>query len=175
MATIIQPDSTTSNPALINAAPPRNWLRILSIVLCLIGIGISGYLTYTKITNVEQVCISGGSFNCELVQNTVYSRILGVPVQFVGLAGYIAIFGVLLLEKRLPGKSSIYLVAGMTLFGFMFSAYLTAIEAFVIHAWCMWCLGSAITMTALFIVSGLRLWKAISAPVLINDLADDAE
>jgi len=63
----------------------------------------------------------------------------------------------------------------MTLFGFMFSAYLTAIEAFVIHAWCMWCLGSAITMTALFIVSGLRLWKAISAPVLIDDLADDAE
>jgi uncharacterized membrane protein len=55
------------------------------------------------------------------------------------------------------------IVFGMTLVGFLFSLYLTAIEAFVLNAWCVWCVVSAIAMTLLFGVSFARLWQQISA------------
>ena len=51
----------------------------------------------------------------------------------------------------------------LTLGGFMFSGYLTSMEAFVLHSWCLWCVGSAITMTLLFIVSSARLWRSFNA------------
>jgi uncharacterized membrane protein len=55
------------------------------------------------------------------------------------------------------------IVFGMTFIGFLFSGYLTAIEAFVLKEWCQWCVVSAITMTILFGIAFARMWQAISA------------
>lgn len=143
---------------------PRDTLRLVSIGLGIIGLLVTIYLVYTHATNTQQVCLEGGGFNCDLVQGSIYSRIGPVPIQYLGLAGYLGILAVLLLESRIPllttrGK---IIVFAMTLFGFLYSMYLTTIEAFVIHAWCMWCLTNAITMTLLFGVSSARLWRSIS-------------
>lgn len=147
--------------------PRRDWPKTISILLTIIGLAISGYLVYTKVLNLDVSCPKDGAFQCELVQNTIYSKVAGIPVQFIGLAGYLAIFAVLLLEGRNAffTKYGVQVVFGMTLFGFLFSAYLTSIEAFVIHAWCMWCLASAITMTLLFITTTVRIWKKINRPI----------
>jgi uncharacterized membrane protein len=170
----------TAETAAPNTSARRDWLKLIAVLLNIIGLAISGYLVYTKLFNVEVVCAENGVFQCDLVQSTVYSKVAGIPVQFIGLAGYLAIFAVLLLEGRNAffTKYGVQLVFGMTLFGFLFSGYLTAIEAFVIHAWCMWCLGSAITMTLLFIVSTARLWKKINRPLeelLAEEAAAEAE
>jgi uncharacterized membrane protein len=153
-------------------APPRDLLKITSIGLSLIGIGIAGYLTYTKLTNATVVCSASGGFNCDLVQSTIYSQLLGIPIQYIGLGGYLSILAVLLLESRIPflKKNGLVIVFMFTLFGFLYSAYLTAMEAFVIHAWCMWCVFSAITMTALFIASVIRLLQMLNRPVTLADL-----
>jgi uncharacterized membrane protein len=81
---------------------------------------------------------------------------LGVPVPAWGLAGYALILALALvgLQPRWLGNRRL----GLALFGlatvaFGFSAYLTAIEAFVLHAWCRWCVASAIVATLIFICS----------------------
>ena len=47
---------------------------------------------------------------------------------------------------------------GVSAVGVAFSGYLTYLEAFVIHAWCQWCVISAILVTLIFLLSipGLR-------------------
>jgi len=41
--------------------------------------------------------------------------------------------------------------------GFAFTLYLTAIELFVLHAICRWCVGSALIMTAIWVLSIAQL------------------
>jgi uncharacterized membrane protein len=139
----------------------RDTLRIVSIILALIGLGISGYIAVSELTNTATICPQTGVFNCDLVQHSVYSRVGPIPVVFLGLAGYALIFLLLLLNDRVPYSRMLIFV--LTLGGFMFSGYLTSMEAFVLHSWCLWCVGSAITMTLLFIVSSARLWQSFSA------------
>ncbi len=160
MATTTAADAVT----LTAERPPRDWLKLISIVLAVIGIGIAGYLTYTDVLHAPVACIQGGAWDCGGVQTSIYSRIAGVPVAVLGLVGYIAILLVLAFESSIPflAARGRLLVFAMTLFGIVMSGYLTVIEAFVLYKWCIWCVGSAVTMVLLFIVSFARLWKAIS-------------
>ncbi|MBP9827306.1 hypothetical protein KBC99_02390, partial [Candidatus Saccharibacteria bacterium] len=51
---------------------------------------------------------------------------------------------------------------GWSLIGLITSAYLTAIQAFIIKAWCQYCLLSALTTTLVFILSMLIFYRARS-------------
>jgi uncharacterized membrane protein len=157
-------ESTADNATIVNLGEGRDWLRIISILLAVLGIGVAGYLAYSKLFRVETVCTLEGS-NCSLVQNSIYSYVGPIPVAYLGLAGYLAILAALLLETRIPflverGKLVVF---GITLFGILFSGYLTAVEAFVLEAWCQWCVISAIIMTLLFVVSVTRLWRSFNS------------
>lgn len=149
-------------------------MRTLSIVLALAGLLISLYLSYTKLANIEVVCIQGVS-NCDAVQSSIYAYFPpgngGIPVAVFGAVGYVAILLALLLEDRVAilTRWGRILVFAMTLVGFLFSAYLTAVEAFVLHEWCQWCVLSAILMTLLFGLAFVRMWRAISTPLDDDD------
>lgn len=158
-------------------SPRRDWLRLISIGLAVIGLGISGYITYGHLSGTGTVCAETGLISCDLVQSSVYSRLFGIPIQFIGVGGYLAILAVLGLESVSPlfASRGKLLVFAMTLFGFLYSAYLTAIEAFVLNAWCLWCVGSAVTMTLLFGVSFVRMWRSLNAPIVDDELVEDAE
>jgi uncharacterized membrane protein len=123
----------------------------VALGLTLIGIGIAGYLVYTHYAHAQVLCsISHG---CETVQKSKYSRLGGVPVALIGLLGYLAILATLFVRNeagRLAG-------AAFALVGFGFSAWLTFLEAHRIHAWCQWCVGSAIVMTLLMLTLVSRL------------------
>jgi uncharacterized membrane protein len=126
-------------------------LRIAVGVLCVIGIGIAGYLTYVHYAGLKVLCLSSGG--CETVQSSRYAKLDGVPVSVLGLAGYITI----LLSLALRGDTGRAVGFGIALVGFLFSAYLTYRELFTIKAICQWCVGSAVLMTALVIITGLRV------------------
>jgi protein-disulfide isomerase/rhodanese-related sulfurtransferase len=66
------------------------------------------------------------------------------------------IFAEVLVSARL-GRAIQYALAGISCAGFLFSIYLTSLEAFVIHAWCAWCVVSALVVTAIFVLSVLEL------------------
>jgi uncharacterized membrane protein/thiol-disulfide isomerase/thioredoxin len=130
---------------------PSSWIPVLSLV----GIAVAGYLAYVETAQVEAVC--GPVGDCNTVQQSEYARLFGVlPIGILGLAGYIAILVAWLLGRHGPKRflptASLALV-GMSLFGVLFSIYLTFLEPFVIGATCAWCLTSAVIITLLFWLS----------------------
>ena len=126
-------------------------LRLAAILLTLVGLGIAGYLTYVHYSGGTPVCeIAHG---CEVVQKSEWSKLLGVPVALLGLLGYAGIMAALLI----PGETALIAAAGQAWIGFLFSAYLTYREIFTIDAICIWCVGSALCMTALAGLSAVRL------------------
>jgi uncharacterized membrane protein len=128
-------------------------LRVVLGVLAAAGLLISAYLTWVHFARVAPVCV-GGSGGCETVQSSRYAAILGVPVSALGLVGYAG----LLLSAVLRGEVGVYLGFLIALVGTLFSAYLTYLELFVIHAVCQWCLASATIMVAALICAALATW-----------------
>jgi uncharacterized membrane protein len=129
-------------------------LLIAIVVLCLLGIGDAGYLTYIHYAGIKVVCLSGGG-GCEKVQASAYSKLDGVPVAVLGLIGYITILGSLLVRGEI-GRAAGF---GVALIGFGFSMYLTYRELFTIHAICQWCVASAVLMTCLVILTTVRFLR----------------
>lgn len=131
----------------------------VSLVLVAIGLIISGYLSYVKLTNVEMACAAGSVFNCDVVQNSSYSRMFNIPIAWLGLATYIVIGVLLLIQNRVAflREYGMLLLFGLVLFGWVYSMYLVYVQFFVLKALCMWCLMHEINFTILFIVTALRL------------------
>lgn len=149
----------TGKAALSAGVLAPDWLRLASIVLCVVGILVAGYMTWAELTNNETVCVDAGSIDCAAVQDSAYAKTLGIPVALLGLLGYVAILGVLVLEDQVAlfaayGRT---LVVGFALFGVIFQTYLTYVEAAVLEKWCQWCVASYIIITALLIIGALRL------------------
>jgi uncharacterized membrane protein len=140
---------SATRPRSAEAAADRK-LAIAILVLCVIGIGIAGYLTYVHYEGLKVLCLSGGS--CETVQASRYAKLDGVPVAVLGLAGYIGILGSLAVRGEL-GRVAGFAIA---LIGFGFSLYLTYRELFTIKAVCQWCVSSAVLMTLLAVLTAVR-------------------
>ncbi len=129
----------------------------VSVVLSIIGLLVSIYMTIYKLTSNNSMCL--GSGDCSTVNSSPYSEVYGIPVAAVGMLGYGAILLTLLLEKRYQffAQNGILAVFGMGLTGFIFTVYLIYLEFFVIKALCPFCLASQTTMTILFIITIIRL------------------
>jgi len=165
---ILRENMTTINSAqpTSETRPPRDLLRTVSLALAIIGLAISGYLSYTKLVEVPVVCVTGSdTINCEVVQNSAYSHIAGIPVAWLGFATYLVMFGLLLLEGRIEflKQNGTLVFFGITLFAWLYSMYLVYLQLFVLNALCPWCLAHELVMTVLFIVTCLRLRKSLAA------------
>jgi uncharacterized membrane protein len=134
-------------------------LRVASAAIATVGLGIAAYLTIVHYAGGSPVCAI--AHGCATVQKSSYAEVAGVPVALLGLLGYVAILLSLLCDDEL-GRT---VTAILTLAGFAFSAWLTYVEVARIDAICIWCVGSAICMTLLAILSGVRL---IAAPVSVS-------
>jgi uncharacterized membrane protein len=129
-------------------------LRHTALGLTLAGLGVALYLTYVHYAGVQALCeIAHG---CEKVQTSEWSKLAGVPVAVLGLLGYVGILASLFV----PGEAGLIAGAAQSIVGFGFSAYLTYRELFSIEAICIWCIGSAIILTALALVTTIRLLRA---------------
>lgn len=131
------------------------WINLLIPLLALAGIGVSGYLTYVETQAVEAIC--GPVGDCNAVQNSSYARLFGVlPIGILGLIGFAMILIAWLVQWLRDDKLGSYAslaMLGMALFGTIFSIYLTYLEIWVIEAVCIWCLSSAVLITALLLLS----------------------
>lgn len=129
----------------MGASASRN-LRRAMLVVTILGIALTIYLTYIHYRGLNPICSLGQS--CIKVQTSVWSKLAGVPVALIGLVGYVGILGSLLLPDREETRLA---TLGMTLIGFGFSGYLTYRELFSIHAICEECASSAVLITLLLI------------------------
>jgi uncharacterized membrane protein len=137
----------------VSGKQKQRGLRFVLGALAAVGLLISTYLTWVHYMGVVPVCI-GGSGGCETVQSSSYATILGVPVAVVGLVGYSG----LLFSASLRGEVGVYLGFLGALVGTLFSAFLTYLEVFVIHAICEWCVASAAVMVAALICAAIGVW-----------------
>jgi len=138
--------------------------RMSAALLSLTGFFVSAYLYLYKIGRIGTLaCGTGG---CETVQQSPWSRFAGVEVSLIGMLGYAGLLIVslaalqpALLERRWPGAALLVLAAA----GVAFTAYLTYLELFVIHAICRWCVGSAAIIVSIFIVALLEFRRVSRA------------
>ena len=131
----------------------------------LVGLFVSAYLYLYKIGRIGTLACGSGA--CETVQTSQWSRFAGVEVALIGVVGYAALFAVALaaLQPALAERSwPARLLAAMAGLGVLFTAYLTYLELFVIHAICRWCVGSAVIITSVLVFALLELRRLRLVP-----------
>jgi len=139
-------------PAKKQVERKTTWLIPL---LCLIGMGVAGYLSYVETSGELAVC--GPVGDCNTVQQSSYANLFGlIPIGVLGLVGYVLILGSWLISNLRSNPLSALAelsLFSMATFGLLFSIYLTFLEPFVIGATCAWCLSSAVIITLIFWLS----------------------
>jgi len=138
---------------------PPDWLVP---VLAAAGVVVAVYLTYLETSGSEAIC--GPIGNCGAVQDSKFALLFGlIHVGLVGLISYAVVVGAWLASRLMKAPWADWARVGLALGaagGVAFSVYLTFLEPFVIGATCMWCLSSAIIVTALFWITAGPGWAA---------------
>jgi uncharacterized membrane protein len=125
------------------------WLGV--IALAIVGVAISTYLTITHWTDRPVICAGLGS--CATVQSSEYARVAGVPVALLGLGMYVAVaVGGMMAVTRPTAALAVF---GISLAGALYSGYLTWLELAVIDAICLWCVASALIVSAIAVLGGV--------------------
>lgn len=110
-------------------------------------------------TDPTGFCDFNASFNCDLVNRSVFSEIGPIPVAGIGLAGY----AFLLALSRLSRSRRLSLLMVLSALGGLgFALYLTYIEARILMVWCVLCLGSLGAIAAITLLSAwqaARVWR----------------
>ena len=130
--------------------------------LAVVGILIALYLTLYKMGVIGVLSCSIGS--CETVNTSKWSMLFGIPIAEWGLAAYLALFGLAIAgsaEAREQSVTIARLLVALAGWSLLFSAWLTYLELFVIHAICIWCVTSALLWVVIFAVSVVDL-RAVS-------------
>jgi len=120
---------------------------LIIIIMALIGLIISSYLTYTHYNEKNVVCVSNEhSITCDAVLNGIYSSTFNIPNSLIGLFGFLflLILGLMKKDKLLLLFSSIALV---------FMLYLAYLILFVIKSFCIWCFVAWIIVIIIFVCS----------------------
>lgn len=95
-------------------------------------------------------CDFGENFNCDVVNRSSYSTLLGIPVALIGIAGYLSVLALATFYRQKAETPGMLLLAAVA--GLGFALYLTYIEAYVLATWCIVCVSS---LTAIFLISVL--------------------
>jgi uncharacterized membrane protein len=140
----------------MGAGSARRWTVMTACALA--GLADALYLTWYHYDPAVRACFAFGG--CETVNGSRFATLGGVPVAIIGAAGYLLLVAALVarrwgpLPSRRPAGYAAYALAAA---GAAFSLYLTAVEAFILHAYCTWCLVSAALVTAVCIVATVDL------------------
>ena len=135
-------------------------INLYILIPSIIGAIDAGYLTWIKLSHNETMCTPGLG-DCYTVNTSRYAEIYGIPVAVFGLASYLLLIAVLLLEERMEflKENGRLIIFGVSLVGVLYSAYLSYLEEYVIQAWCPYCVISAVMLVIIFALSIVRLKK----------------
>lgn len=129
----------------------------LIFIFSLLGLAVSFFLFYEYSLSGPVVCPIGNG--CDIVRASPYSSFLGISLPILGIIFYVFMAGLSILRSQnLTNKNLAALQLLSALAGFGFGVYLTFLEAFVIKAYCFWCVLSFIISGAILLLAffGLR-------------------
>ena len=124
-------------------------LPLLAAVVALIGLADAIYLTIKHYTGEAVPCsiVEG----CEQVLTSSYAEIAGIPLAIFGAAAYFVAFALAILAAFGSMRAWVLFGAQVVLMT-IFTAWLIYLQAFVIEAFCQFCLLSAGTTVTLFLI-----------------------
>ncbi|MBE7517517.1 MAG: vitamin K epoxide reductase family protein [Chloracidobacterium sp.] len=133
------------------------WPALLATIVALIGLADAAYLTIHHYTAAPVPC--GAGFDCEMVLNSPYATVAGLPLAIYGAAAYfiafsLAVFCVYGYQKLWPlfGIQAMLMAA--------FSGWLIYVQGALIGSFCMYCIVSAGTSVTLFIIFAASMLSA---------------
>jgi uncharacterized membrane protein len=133
------------------------WQLKLIQLLAVGGIVVAYFLLLYHEGVVSSACGTNNWSNCDAVSgpDAAFSSLGPIPVAALGLVGYITIFMLVWSQDVVPFVRQYMreLMMGVVSFALLFTGFLTALEAFVLHAWCQYCLLSAAIIVAMFALS----------------------
>jgi len=133
--------------------------RMAIALMALIGLFDAAYLALERATGGTLVCPVGGG--CETVQSSPYSSLFGVPVAYIGVAGYAALLVAALLALNLQyvgGLSLATVLLALASIAFAAGIYFSYLQVAVIGAICFWCAISALLDLGIW-VAALLNWR----------------
>jgi len=144
----------------------RSTLLVLVLLLAVLGIADSAYLTHAAVTGNALACGIAGLDGCNVVAQSTYSKLLGIPLAEYGLVFYGAVLLLAIIAFTRPSKlvRNALLLFGVV--GALFSLYFIVLQVFVIKALCVYCLGSFVLATLICAFTYL-VWKRASDPPAI--------
>jgi len=122
---------------------------LLIFIFSIIGILDTLYLIYHGIKKTDVKCLFFPKEWCRTVQYSKYSKTMGIPNSQLGFVMYVVILA--LAYCFVQGLVPILWLQGVIAFGFLFSVYFLYIQAFVLRAYCTWCVISAFNFTVMTI------------------------
>lgn len=134
------------------------WLIWAIIILSLIGFTDAAFLLAKRLSGAPIPCfITSG---CDEVSKSPYSVMFGVPLSLWGVIFYLGTGFLALLYMDTKRALVGVLIPLATLFGFLSSCYFIYVQKFLIGAFCIYCLLSALVSIILFVL-GIIIWKKL--------------
>jgi len=143
--------------------PASRRICLVIAVLALAGIAVSSLALqnhYAK--SASSYCDLGESFNCDIVNRSTYSVVLGLPVALIGIIGYAMLLALSTLYRAKAETPAMLLIAALG--GLAFAVYLTYVEAFVLAVWCLLCLSSLVRIFSITLLSSVMVLHSIRNP-----------
>lgn len=138
----------------------RSRIIFLTIaILSLAGIVVSAIALqrhYAKSTT--SFCEFGQKFNCDIVNRSEYSRIMGIPVAGIGVVGYGLLLALSTFYRRHPETPTRLAIAAPI--GLAFALYLTYVDAYVLETWCLLCVSSFALIAIITLLAALLKFTA---------------
>lgn len=132
----------------------RIWV-VLILVLAFFGLANSLYLAQHAITGTPLLCNIANLDGCNIVADSEYSRLFGVPLSEYGVLFYSILFVLAALELVLFDRLLRRVLQGIALLCILASIYFVALQIFFIGAFCIYCVVSAVITLLIFILATL--------------------
>lgn len=139
--------------------------KLVVLALSLVGLFDSVLLWWVYTSPFRlMACLGTG---CDVARGSSYAHFWGLPTPVFGVALYAALT-LLIFAEALAGaewaRRSRFGIVGISGCGFLVSLYLSGVEAFVLRAWCVWCVVSALAVTAIFVLAMLDSVRPVPYP-----------
>ncbi len=134
--------------------------RMAIALMALLGLLDAAYLSIERISGGALVCPVGGG--CEAVQSSAYAVQLGVPVAFIGVAGYAALLLAALVALNadtIAGLSLADILLALGSIALLAGVYFSYLQVAVIGAICFWCVVAALLDLGIWLAA-LQNWRA---------------
>jgi uncharacterized membrane protein len=138
-------DRRTPKQVTLPAAGP-NWLVL---GLALLGMALAAYLTISAWRGQALAACAAGSA-CDIVLSSRWSKLLGLPTSFWGFVAYASVAGAAFMKRA---DSRWRLIWVISLFGVLYSIYLTGVSFIALDAACPYCLTSLGLFSAILAVT----------------------